>query len=312
MRNDAHSAALAHSTAFEGNCFATEAAAAGPQTVHETRDTGDHVHSLEQYMLTSPMKVLATVDGWPITLATQSEAVDAIADAALRAEAFSVFALDLEHLVALRSNPHFRRAYEAASFVTASSEAVARMASRQHARVERTAGPDLVVPLALEAAAKKFPIYLLGASAASLGKAGRALDERCGGKLDLAGTWSPSRDFDPGGPEADEAIRRIAQSGARLCFVALDTPKQELFAAYAATCDLNVGFVCVGSGLDFLAGEQRRAPQFMRRYGLEWLWRVLTRPNRLALHGLKCACVLADIGLLGSLRQSLFGAKSAG
>jgi exopolysaccharide biosynthesis WecB/TagA/CpsF family protein len=51
----------------------------------------------------------------------------------------------------------------------------------------------------------------------------------------------------------------------------------------------DVGFVCVGAALDFIAGTQARAPGFFQRHGLEWVWRLMSNPQRLAMRYLRSA-----------------------
>ena len=248
---------------------------------------------------------LATIDGWPINVATEQDAVQAIIDAARSKQGFAAFTLNLDHLVKLRRDPLFRKSYQRARFITADGAPVARIAALTHRRVKRTTGADLVLPLVEAAAQNKLPIFLFGTTPGVLAKAGCGLAERSGFSLDTSGTLAPGPNFDPTGPEADAAIAEIIASGARLCFVALGAPKQEVFAAYAVEKGANVGFICVGAALDFLAGAQVRAPRFMRNNGLEWLWRLATNPRRLAGRYARCAVVLADIVLLAPLRERL-------
>lgn len=253
---------------------------------------------------------LAEVDGWRINLRNLDEAVERIADAAERGDGFCVFTLNLDHLVHLRNNERFRRAYAAARFVTADGEPVARIARRQEPAILRTTGADLFVPLSLEAASRGLPVFLFGSQDGTLAKTATDLVERSNNTLDIAGTWSPSNRFDPEGPEADEAIARIAKSGARICFVALGAPKQEVFAARAVSKGVRCAFICVGAAVDFVARTQVRAPEFMQRHGLEWAWRLSTNPRRLGARYAKCALVLTDIEIVDPLRRrshDLFG-----
>jgi len=267
--------------------------------------------SLSDYELPAQTPALATIDGWPINLADADDAVTAVLSAARRGESFSLVTLNLDHLVKLRFDPAFRRAYAAARFVTADGEPVARLAARQDARIERTTGADLVVPLARRAARENLSVYLFGTTPDVVARAASDLVERCEGKLAIAGSASPLAGFDPEGAEADAALDRIAASGARLCFVCLGAPKQEIFAARAAQRGIACGFVCVGAALDFIAGAQIRAPAFMQRNGLEWLWRLATSPRRLAKRYLMCALVLADIALVSRFRPLPAGPRLA-
>jgi UDP-N-acetyl-D-mannosaminuronic acid transferase (WecB/TagA/CpsF family) len=53
-----------------------------------------------------------------------------------------------------------------------------------------------------------------------------------------------------------------------------------------------VGFASVGAGLDFIAGHQTRAPEWWRRFALEWLWRTVSSPRRLLPRYAACAAIL--------------------
>jgi N-acetylglucosaminyldiphosphoundecaprenol N-acetyl-beta-D-mannosaminyltransferase len=71
-------------------------------------------------------------------------------------------------------------------------------------------------------------------------------------------------------------------SGVQLLFVGLGAPKQELFAdRWLRGTDRGVS-VCIGAAIDFVAGEQTRAPELWRKLGAEWLYRMLREPRRLA------------------------------
>lgn len=252
---------------------------------------------------------LARVDGWGINTANMAEAVRRTIDAAKRGEGFAVVTLNLDHLVKLRRNDGFRRAYAAARIVTADGAPVAALARLQNRSIERTAGADLLVPLVEAAAEAGLAIYLYGSRDDVLARAGRALAGRCEGRLDIVGSSAPGADFDPTGPEADAAIARIKASGARLVLLALGAPKQEIFAARAVEQGVHAGFVCIGAALDFIVGAQVRAPELMQRHGLEWLWRLATNPRRLAARYAQCALLLADLTLVDPVRQRLSGSR---
>lgn len=240
-------------------------------------------------------QTLATIDGWPVNLANARDAVREILAAAKQAESFAVYTLNLDHLDKLRRSPRFREAYAKAHYVTADGAPVALLASRQGTRIERTTGADLVVPLAQAAAEAGVPIYLYGTTPEVLADAGAELSRLAGFPLDIVGAESPPVGFDPESPAADAALDRIAASGARLCFVALGAPKQELFCARGVERGVKAGFLGIGAGLDFLAGTQVRAPGFMQRNGLEWVWRLATNPRRLAGRYARCAAVFVRI-----------------
>ncbi|HQU45083.1 MAG TPA: WecB/TagA/CpsF family glycosyltransferase, partial [Pirellulales bacterium] len=76
-------------------------------------------------------------------------------------------------------------------------------------------------------------------------------------------------------------VEEINASRADVLLIGLGAPKQEFWIhRYHRQLDVPAA-LCVGATIDFLAGERRRAPRWMRRTGLEWLFRVLTEPRRL-------------------------------
>lgn len=253
-------------------------------------------------MASSASPYLAQIDGRGINCANLEQAIAQTVLRAKAGESFTVFTLNLDHLVKLRRSSAFREAYAHADIVTADGAPVAWLARRQDKSIERATGADMLVPLATAAAEAKLPVFMFGTSPDVMARAGRDLAERSDHDLDIAGTLAPSANFDPEGPEADAAIERIRKSGARLTFVALGAPKQEVFAERARKAGVNCGFVCIGAALDFVAGTQVRAPRFMRDNGLEWVWRLATNPRRLARRYADCAGLFLNLVLTAPLR----------
>ena len=108
--------------------------------------------------------------------------------------------------------------------------------------------------------------------------------------------------FDPKGESADQAIAALEAAGARLVFLALGAPKQEVFAARAQARLPQTGFLSIGAGLDFLSGTQTRAPKIVRRLALEWFWRLIHSPMRLARRYGQCFMILPAL-VLRALRS---------
>lgn len=200
---------------------------------------------------------------------------------------FSVFTLNLDHLVKLRGDEKFREAYGAAKLVLADGFPIVLSGRIQGYPCSRTTGADLIEPLCCEAGKSGMPVMFVGSSAESLFKAGEALRRRCPG-LRIVEAFAPGMGFDVDTPEYAHAIRLVHQSGAKLCFVALGAPKQEIFAARAAREVEGVSFVCIGAGLDFISGHQTRAPRAFQIAGAEWLWRLASAPLRLGPRYLRC------------------------
>lgn len=221
---------------------------------------------------------------------------EAVRDRFRSGRGFSLATLNLDHLVKLRRQPAFRRAYAKQDFVVADGNPVVWLSRLAGRPVSLVAGADLVEPLARIAAEEGVRVAFVGATEQTLARAGAALAARLPG-LVIAARIAPAHGFDPEGEEAGRVIEALRASGARLVLVALGAPKQEVFAARAAAALPGIGFASIGAGLDFLAGSQRRAPLWMRRIALEWLWRMGSEPRRLAGRYLGCAAALPGLAL---------------
>jgi N-acetylglucosaminyldiphosphoundecaprenol N-acetyl-beta-D-mannosaminyltransferase len=232
-----------------------------------------------------------TVDGVTINVPSLPEAVSSIVSAAQHGDNFSVCTLNLDHVVQLRQRSDFRAAYRRARFVTADGFPIVVLSRLLGTRMERTTGADLVEPVCQEAQKKGLPIFLLGSNNRTLSIAAKRLSERYKG-LEVAGYYAPGANFDPYSREADFAVNSIRASGARLCFVALGAPRQELFAARCLDELNGTGLLCIGAALDFIAGTQTRAPSLPQKIGLEWAWRMLREPRRLGPRYARCLAVV--------------------
>jgi N-acetylglucosaminyldiphosphoundecaprenol N-acetyl-beta-D-mannosaminyltransferase len=231
------------------------------------------------------------VDGITINVLSLPEAVSSIVSAALLGENFSVCTLNLDHVVQLQRRSDFRAAYRRARFVTADGFPIVVLSRLMGTPIRRTTGADLVEPVCREARKKGLPIYMLGSNDRTLAITARRLSERYQG-LEVAGYYAPGANFDPYSREADFAIDRIRASGAKLCFVALGAPRQELFAARCLDELNGTGLLCIGAALDFIAGTQSRAPSLTQKVGLEWAWRMLREPRRLGPRYARCLAVV--------------------
>lgn len=244
-----------------------------------------------------------TVDGVTINVSSLSEAVTSIVDAVEQGDNFSVCTLNLDHVVQLQQKPDFRAAYRRARFVTADGFPIVVLSRLLGVPITRTAGADLVEPLCAAAGKKGLPIFLFGSDTATLETCAAELTRRYEG-LEVAGVLAPGRNFSADSAEADDAIERIRTSGAKLCFLALSAPKQEVFASRCLDELTGTGFLCIGASLDFIAGTQVRAPIFAQKAGLEWAWRMINNPSRLAPRYARCAAAVPRL-LVDTLPQIL-------
>lgn len=209
---------------------------------------------------------------------------------------FALATLNLDHLTKLPTQQAFAQAYRAQDLVVADGRPVVWLSQLARQPLELMPGSDLVIPLCELAAQMQMPVALMGSSDAALEGAKTTLEARVPA-LKVVLTHAPSYGFDPSGEAATEICEMLNASGARLCFIALGAPKQELFAAFARDKAPAVGFASIGAGLDFLSGHQVRAPKFMRALALEWLWRAMQSPKRMIPRYAKCFAILPGLAL---------------
>ncbi|MBL9051527.1 MAG: WecB/TagA/CpsF family glycosyltransferase [Tabrizicola sp.] len=234
----------------------------------------------------------------PLTLVNIPDQPGLLSDIATcldAAQGFAIATLNLDHAVKMRRDPRFFRAYAAHSHVVADGNPIvwlSRLAGRPDVRL--VPGSELIEPLVGLAVAKGVPIGFLGSTEPVLALAAERLEVAHPG-LRVAAQVAPPFGFDPEGPEADRMLDTIAASGARICFLALGAPKQEILAARGLARHPGLGFVSIGAGLDFIAGHQTRAPKWVRRLAAEWVWRMLSNPRRLARRYLDCILILPSL-----------------
>lgn len=139
---------------------------------------------------------------------------------------------------------------------------------------ERVAGVDLTDRLCALCAHEGYRVFLFGAKPGVAEDAARFLAARHPG-LAVAGTRHGYGDLD------DPTVAdRIREAGPDLLVAALGSPQQELWLdRWLVRAGARVG-IGVGGTLDVFAGRSRRAPGWMRRWGIEWLYRLLRQPRR--------------------------------
>ncbi|MDR2038774.1 MAG: WecB/TagA/CpsF family glycosyltransferase [Bacteroidales bacterium] len=143
---------------------------------------------------------------------------------------------------------------------------------------DRVAGMDLLPDLLSLASQQNIPVLFYGGTEDVLLKTGEFLKEHYPGIPSVEFLSPPFRALTP--EETDEMIHRINSSGAKLVFVALGCPKQEKWMASVHE-RVNALLVGIGGALPVMVGMQSRAPRWMQKCGLEWLYRLLQEPGRL-------------------------------
>jgi len=145
---------------------------------------------------------------------------------------------------------------------------------------ERVTGGDLMGRLCAEAAHYGFRVFFLGGLPGAAMMAAWNLEQRYPG-LRICGTWCPPPGFENDPREQAQIRDAIDNVHPDLLCVALGAPKQEIWM-YENAASLPVGAILpVGAAFDTQSGLRRRAPRWVQRLALEWLFRLLMEPRRL-------------------------------
>ena len=143
---------------------------------------------------------------------------------------------------------------------------------------DRVYGPELTLRICSYAETSGLPVYFYGSKPEVLERLRERL-ERQFPKLDIVG-MEASKFRQLSAEENAQTVERIKQSGARIVFVGLGCPRQEVWA-YENASDLSLPVLAVGAAFDFHAGLLSQAPAWMQKRGLEWFYRLIMEPSRL-------------------------------
>jgi N-acetylglucosaminyldiphosphoundecaprenol N-acetyl-beta-D-mannosaminyltransferase len=176
--------------------------------------------------------------------------------------------------------------------------------------VERITGADLIYSLSEAAAAGGWPIFLVGGMPSldsrptAAQKAADRLTQLYPG-LEIGGTYAPPAKFRAMTDDIDVLCKDLAESEPKVVFVGLGFPKQERLISRLIPELPNAWFVGCGAAIPYAAGELRRAPAWMQRTGLEWIFRLVSEPRRLAGRYLRRDIPYAAALLTKSAREGL-------
>ena len=180
-----------------------------------------------------------------------------------------------EFIMRAHREPEFARVLESANLCLADGTGVVWAARRQGCVMSGpVTGIDLIPPLAALCAGRGFRLFLLGAEPGVAAQVAARLRTEHPGLEVASHSGSPD-------PSADEeAVALIRAHRTQVLLVAFGAPKQELWID-RMTDRLEVAVsIGVGGAFDYLTGRVRRAPGWMRRAGLEWLYRLFQQPWR--------------------------------
>ena len=237
------------------------------------------VHTMSQSNLPEPTYVL----GVRVDRVGQQQALDTIEQMIARRRKSNnqvacqqVITVNPEFVMMAQRNENFRIAINGAALVLADGVGVV-LATRYLGQPvpERVTGTDTLPLLAQRCAVAGYRMYLLGAAPGVAEEAAQRLRQLAPGVV-IAGTYAGS----PAREEEEAIIERIRVAEADVLCVAYGAPAQDLWIQRNLQRLPVAVAMGVGGAYDFLSGRQLRAPEQMRRMGLEWLYRLYREPWR--------------------------------
>ena len=151
---------------------------------------------------------------------------------------------------------------------------------RKHPIKEKVSGSDLVPKLCEAASKKGFTVFILGGKEGVADKAKKNLEEKYAG-LNVVGTYSPPMGFEKDIKECEKINQIITSGSPDILIACFGCPKQEKWVYSNISKHNAVVSICAGATVDFLAGNVKRAPEWMSDHGLEWFYRFLKEPKRM-------------------------------
>ncbi len=215
--------------------------------------------------------------GCPIHALTMDETVKLIDRSIRKKEPVHHVVVNAAKLVNMQKDPLLRQAVVNSDLINADGQAVV-WAARWLGKYlpERVAGIDLMQRLVALAHQRHYRIFFFGAEEAVVRKVAEH----------YSGLYSPDivagyRNGYYSKAEEAEVAKAIAESKPDLIFVAMTSPKKEIFLDKYKSLIRSPFVMGVGGSFDIVAGKTKRAPLWMQKGGLEWLFRVIQEPRRM-------------------------------
>jgi exopolysaccharide biosynthesis WecB/TagA/CpsF family protein len=186
---------------------------------------------------------------------------------------------NVDHLIRLHDDPAFRSLYAKASYVLLDSRFLAHLLRlTRRLQLPVCPGSDLTRQLFERVIAAEDGIVLIGGNDTQA----RQLANRYG--LDNLAHFNPPRRFIEDPAAVEDCLQFIeAHSPFRFCLLAVGSPQQEVLAQRLQARGVARGLtLCVGASIDLMTDVERRAPRWMQACALEWLYRLLQNPARMA------------------------------
>jgi N-acetylglucosaminyldiphosphoundecaprenol N-acetyl-beta-D-mannosaminyltransferase len=216
--------------------------------------------------------------GIPIDALSMKETIELIDKAIQKKQHISHVVVNAAKVVSMQKDKQLFQSVVSCDVINADGQSIV-WASRLLGRKlpERITGADLMQVLIKLAAEKNYKCFFLGASEEVVKKVVEIYTKKYGSSFIVGyrdGYFNKSEEY--------QVARQIADSGAQLLFVAIPSPKKEIFMYQYRELLSGVNFTMgVGGTFDVIAGLIRRAPYWVQEIGMEWFYRFIQEPRRM-------------------------------
>jgi len=188
---------------------------------------------------------------------------------------------NVDHVLNYQKNARFKAAYEDAALTLLDGMPLYWALKIQGKKIrEKVSGSDLFLA-SLEACERhRLSVYFLGASE-EVNKKGTEIIQKTFPRLNIKGNHSPPFGFEKDQKVNKATILNINKTKPDVLYLFLGSPKSEIWI-HENINKLDIKLALnLGASLDFVAGKYKRAPKWMQKSGIEWVWRMGSDPKRL-------------------------------
>lgn len=213
---------------------------------------------------------------------SMNEAIQKVDEFIVKRENSYIVTPNLDHIVMIEEDLLFKEIYDNASLVLTDGQPLIWISKFLNIPIiEKVSGSDFFPEVCALAAQRGYTVFILGAAEGVADKAAKNLCKKYSG-LSIVGTYSPDLGFENRPEKLKKIFLLIEKAKPDILAVSLGSPKGEKFI-YQNRKYFNVPVsISIGATIDFEAGNVSRAPRWMSNCGLEWLYRTIKEPKRLA------------------------------
>ena len=188
---------------------------------------------------------------------------------------------NVDHIVNLQNDSEFKTIYNRAALVLPDGMPLLLAAKFLRTPLfEKVSGSDLFPKICAYAQQKNYRLYFLGGRENAAEKSALILKKKYP-EVCICGTYSPPYGFEKNRDKNQEIIEKVKAAKPDILFVGLGSPKQEKWIfqhkqEYQVPVSIGIGI-----SFEYTSGMVKRAPIWMQKFCLEWLWRLLKEPKRL-------------------------------